>query len=448
MRTLAPGLIVGGKYRLLRALGEGGMGAVFEVEHVVTHKRAALKWLHPELGAYENGQSRLLQEARATSRVRHRNVVDLYDVLEDEGALYLVMELLAGELLSHWLAGGDRTLGQLLALLVPVMEGIAAAHAVGVVHRDIKPANIFLACTAAPEPVPKVIDFGISRTFDGERLTCSGMAMGTPRYVSYEQLRGERDVDGRSDVYAFGVMLYEALVGRAPHEAKSFAEQAIRFATTPPPLPRLLRPELPLALEAVLLRAIARDRADRYPDAAALIAALAPFADPAHPCAALPLWRPRPMPDAAPTLRSPREGSSRSTPEASASPRRVRSRLLRWAIPGALLLSLALLAQGVRVHGAASTQPALPRARAESPAVSKAIAADAAAQADAGVASPVREHDDARTLRDAHRRWPTTRQRARTAPPPVDVASPKKPLDVATQSSTALRAGTLRRHEF
>ncbi len=466
MRTLAPGLVVGGKYRLLRALGEGGMSAVFEVEHILTHRRAALKWLHPELGAHEGGQSRLLQEARATSRVRHRHVVDLYDVVEEDGALYLVMELLAGELLSQWLVGGERTLGQLLALLLPAMEGIAAAHAVGVVHRDIKPANIFLAQSGEPQPVPKVIDFGISRSFGDERLTCSGMAMGTPRYVSFEQLRGERDVDARSDVYAIGVMLYEALVGRAPHEAKTFAEQAIRFATMQPPLLRVLRPELPVELEALVMRAVARERDARHPSMQALIEALAPFAS--HPCASLRLWRARAVPDAAPTVRSPRESGSRSSRAAEAARLRIRTSQRRWAMAGALV-GFVLVAQGVRAvgtthapHAAAqrTTDPrAVPRAapeRAEivstptNPArAGEAERAQELAPEAVAKEAPVRTSERVqRAAADAHALRPRPRQRPRAALSPSDVAAARPPLDVATPSSSALRAGQLLRREF
>ncbi len=285
MLTPTPGLIVGEKYRILRALGQGGMGAVFEAENTITFKRAAIKWLHPRVAAREIGAQRLLQEARAMSRVRHRHVVDLYDVVQEDSDLFLVMELLSGELLSERIARAPLSVCELVALLLPAMEGVAAAHAAGVVHRDIKPANIFLANIAGlQEPIPKVIDFGISKTFDAERaqLTGSGMLLGTPRYVSFEQLRGERDIDGRADVYAFGVILYETLVGRPPYSATSFGEQAMQFMTTVPRAPKALRPEIPAELDALVMHAIARDRGERFQSLRELAQALCPFADPAR----------------------------------------------------------------------------------------------------------------------------------------------------------------------
>jgi serine/threonine protein kinase len=276
------GTIVGGKYRLLGRLGAGGMGTVYEAENLITLKRAAVKWLHPEYAERAQGTQRLVHEARATSRIRHDNVVDVYDVVEEELAVFLVMELLRGEPLARQLERDDQPVHELIALLLAAMRGVAAAHAAGVVHRDIKPENIFLA----REPgyaalVPKVIDFGISKMFqqDGSDSTRSGITMGTPKYVSYEQLLGSRDVDSRTDVYAFGVMLYEALTGRPPYdEAKTFAEQAVRFVTQVPEPPRQLRPAIPAPLASLVERAIAKDREQRVPTMDAFVQALEPFA--------------------------------------------------------------------------------------------------------------------------------------------------------------------------
>ena len=230
------GTIVGGKYRIMRVLGEGGMGAVYEAENVLTLKRAAIKWLHPQLLPHEESYLRVLHEARAAARIRHRNVVDVYDVLREADSIFLVMELLIGEALSARIARGELTMHGFLTLLLPALHGVAAAHAVGVVHRDIKPENIFLVSESGHQE-PKVIDFGISKVIDPDgspHLTRSGITMGTPKYVSYEQLAGAKDVDARADIYAVGVMLYEALTGRPPYDATSFGQQAIRFATTVP----------------------------------------------------------------------------------------------------------------------------------------------------------------------------------------------------------------------
>ncbi len=276
------GSVIAGKYRLLDSLGEGGMGAVFEAEHVLTHKHAAIKWLHPGHLGHDEVLRRLLHEARASARVRHHNVVDVYDVLTEGRAVALVMELLTGEPLSARIARGDLSFHELLQLLVPAMRGVAAAHAAGVVHRDVKPDNIFLAREAGHVgPVPKVIDFGISKVTDAGSegfATRSGITMGTPRYVSYEQLAGYKDVDGRTDIYAFGVILYEGLTGRAPYEdASTFSQQALLFATSTPQPPSALCARVPADLNAFIMVAIERDRDQRLSTMEELIAGLEPF---------------------------------------------------------------------------------------------------------------------------------------------------------------------------
>jgi eukaryotic-like serine/threonine-protein kinase len=278
------GQIIGGKYRLLRELGRGGMATVFEAENTLTLKRAAVKWLHPQFHEEQQGLQRVIREARASSRIRHDNVVDVYDVAEEGSAVYLVMELLHGEPLSQVLEREQLPIHELVALLVPAMRGVAAAHAAGVVHRDVKPENIFLSREPNQErAVPKVIDFGISKLPDTDpaHATRSGITMGTPRYASYEQLLGARDVDARTDIYAFGVILYEALCGRAPYgEARTFAEQAVCFATQVPARLRALRPEVPEELDDLVQHAIAKQRDDRIATMEDLVLALVPFADP------------------------------------------------------------------------------------------------------------------------------------------------------------------------
>jgi serine/threonine protein kinase len=278
------GTILGSKYRILRVLGEGGMGVVYEAENVLTLKRSAIKWLHPQIVAHEEAYSRVLHEARASARIRHHNVVDVYDVVSDGDSICLVMELLMGEPLSALIARGGLTMDRFLSLLIPAMRGVAAAHEAGVIHRDIKPENIFLVSEPGQRGlVPKVIDFGISKVIDpalGAHLTRSGVTMGTPKYVSYEQLAGARDVDVRADVYAMGVILYEALVGRPPYEAQSFGQQAIRFATTVPTHVGERRPDTPIELAEIVMRTIAREREQRFPSMNALIDVLEPYALP------------------------------------------------------------------------------------------------------------------------------------------------------------------------
>ncbi|MEY4511159.1 MAG: hypothetical protein RLZZ450_3281 [Pseudomonadota bacterium] len=276
-----PGQLVAGKYRMLRELGRGAMGAVFEAEHVATAKHVAVKWLHPHISESKSAVERLLREAQASARVRHSNVVDVYDVEREGESLFLVMEYLEGEPLASLLDRGGSPFHQVLALIVQAMRGVAEAHRQGIVHRDIKPDNIFLAYQAdRSEPIAKVLDFGISKVEQqpgGLSLTQTGSALGTPLYMSFEQLSGSRDVDARSDIYAFGVILYETLTGTLPYTADNFAELAAKVITTDPAPPRSLRPDIPERLEQIVLWAMQKRRENRPPNLAALIESLMPF---------------------------------------------------------------------------------------------------------------------------------------------------------------------------
>jgi len=283
-KILEPGsLLDGDKYKIVRHLGEGGMGTVFEAEQRETHKRVAIKCLHPHQAGDPEITERLLREARATARVRHPNVVDIYDVGRDGPTVYLVMEYLDGEPMSHAIARNTLPPWEAVALLIDAMRGVAAAHNQGIVHRDVKPDNIFLAKVAdAPRRVPKVLDFGISKlawkTAEGRVLTRSGTAVGTPSYMSFEQLNGEQDIDGRADVYAFGVILYEILTGRVPYEADTFPQLLVRFATRLPVPPKQLRSEIPGTLNRVVMWSLEKERDVRIGSLDAFIRELEPFA--------------------------------------------------------------------------------------------------------------------------------------------------------------------------
>ena len=276
----APGTVLGGKYRVVRLLGEGGMGVVLEAENELTGKRVAIKWLHPELAEHPEGGQRLIREAQASSKVRHPNVVDVYDIAKDNESLFIVMEFLEGETLEALLQRGSIPMHELIAMIIPAMRGVQAAHKAGIIHRDIKPANIFLTMEDdSPRPIPKVLDFGISKVSDPKSLslTKTGAAMGTPMYMSYEQLTGVKDLDHRTDVYAFGVILYEAITGQAPFEAETFPQLAIMIATQEPTPPRQVREGIPSSLEKIVQKAMAKQRDARIPSMQAFIEALEPF---------------------------------------------------------------------------------------------------------------------------------------------------------------------------
>jgi len=278
--SLATGMVIAGKYVVERTLGRGGMGAVYVASHATTGKRMAMKVLLPEFVHNADLVGRFLREAQVMGRLQHRHVVDVFDVGRDGDILFIVMELLEGKPLSDLLHDATLTLEEALLVLVRAMEGVSAAHDHGVVHRDLKPDNIFV-CVGASGRLddPRVLDFGISKLDDGtaQQLTRSGVAMGTPYYMSIEQLSGQRDLDQRVDVYALGVILYEAISGTPPYVADSVSALAIRVITTQATHLGELRPDLPPGLAEVVMRAIARNRDDRYRSVRALIEALRPF---------------------------------------------------------------------------------------------------------------------------------------------------------------------------
>ncbi|MDB4972078.1 MAG: serine/threonine protein kinase [Myxococcaceae bacterium] len=274
------GDVVAGKYVIARLLGRGGMGAVYVVEHRITGKKLALKCLLPEHVEHPEFVERFLREAQAAGRIEHRNVVDVFDVGREGELIYIVMELLDGKPLSELLRAGQLSLEETLQILLRAMEGVSAAHAVGIVHRDLKPDNI-LVCVGQSGRLddPRVLDFGISKLEDdiGKPLTKSGVMLGTPYYMAFEQINSQRDLDQRVDVYAMGVILYEAMAGQLPYVAESVGALAIRMMSGPPTPLAQLRPELPSGLSDVVMRSVARNRDERYASMRELSEALKPY---------------------------------------------------------------------------------------------------------------------------------------------------------------------------
>lgn len=272
-----------GKYRIDGVLGEGGMGIVYDATQEMTRKRVAIKWLRPDLLEASAAQ-RALREAQASARIQHPNVIDIYDVGKHKGCLYLVMEHMHGETLSALLERGPLDPAAAIHILMPVLRGVAFAHRQGVIHRDLKPSNIFL--THGPDGElreVKVLDFGISKLLatQGQEvpsLTRSGTLLGTPCYMSPEQIADAKGVDIRTDVYALGVVLFEMLTGRLPFRSTRLTALIVEITAKAPIRLREVRPELPEALEAMITKAMARDPADRYPDLESLARALERFA--------------------------------------------------------------------------------------------------------------------------------------------------------------------------
>jgi eukaryotic-like serine/threonine-protein kinase len=269
-----------GRYLLVRRIGEGGMGVVFEAIDSNLGRRVAIKTLHARHVRSGEVQQRFLREGQAASRVHHANVAAVFDVGGGSHP-YLVMEYLAGEDLSCLLEREGRLSVERAAdLLVPVVAALATAHDLGVVHRDLKPANIFLA-NERNRVTPKVLDFGISRITDradAASITDTGALIGTPCYVSPEQARGDRHLDARSDQYSLGVILYQAATGRRPVDEPSVYAVLQRIVAGDFPTPRTVCPSLLSAIEKVIVRAMARDPDGRFPSTRAFGCALLPFA--------------------------------------------------------------------------------------------------------------------------------------------------------------------------
>ncbi|MGK3983901.1 serine/threonine-protein kinase [Sorangium sp. So ce136] len=282
--TIAPGDVLLGKYRVESVLGRGAMGLVVAARHLALDDRVAIKVLLPRYVRDPEILQRFLREGRAAVRIRSRHVVRVADVgTLENGAPYLVMDHLEGKDLAAVLAeSGVLPVPVAIELVLQVCEALAEAHAQGIIHRDVKPSNLFLTRNADGSPCIKVLDFGISKMTHAEdhALTRVGGMLGSPLYMSPEQLRSASDVDGRADVYSLGVVLFQLLTGRTPFVAQELAQLVYMVTQGEPLRPRALRPDIPEPLEQVLLAAIARDRDRRFPTIADLALALVPFAPP------------------------------------------------------------------------------------------------------------------------------------------------------------------------
>jgi eukaryotic-like serine/threonine-protein kinase len=409
-RSLPPdaphvGGIIADKYRIEELLGRGGMGLVFKAAHLITGKRFAIKWLLPDSGGDTLSVERFIREAQVAGRFNHPNVVEVYDVGEARGSFYMVMELLEGESLeTRVLCRGAMPAREVIRIVLPCARGVARAHAAGIVHRDLKPANIFLRKTDSGVEVPKVLDFGISKRADkldkDSAITKTGTLLGTPYYMAPEQVHG-KNVDPRTDVYAFGVILYQLVSGKLPFEAASYSSLLVKILTdVPTPLDALV-PELPRGFSNTVRRAMARDPAARYQTMEGLIEALE-------------MAETSPSRSRGPSLRPLQLGRAalERAPEAQ---RRVRA---------ASLALLALVSTGLIVAWLAGWLQAAPDSRRNDG--RRSVAAESAESIEATEAPPRVMKPDLTQARDPAQPAPAQAPPTQAAPPRLEAAPPSE----------------------
>jgi serine/threonine protein kinase len=279
-----PGDVLAGKYRVERVLGEGGMGIVVAARHLQLDEMVALKFLLPEALGNPASIARFIREGRAAVKIKSEHVARVSDVGQlENGAPYLVMEYLDGGDLDAWLRQrGALPVEQAVEFVLQACVAVAEAHALGIVHRDLKPANLFCVRRSDGQLAIKVLDFGISKLTDasasGPAMTRTSAVMGSPLYMSPEQMQSSKRVDARTDLWALGVVLYELITGRSPFLAESVMELAVKIANEPPPPLRSLRPEAPAGLEGAIVKCLQKNPAERYANVGELAQALAPFA--------------------------------------------------------------------------------------------------------------------------------------------------------------------------
>ncbi|HEX8789712.1 MAG TPA: protein kinase [Polyangiaceae bacterium] len=283
---LATGEVIAGKYRIERVIGRGGMAEVYAAHHEILQQTVALKVLLPSIAESKEASARFLNEARSAARIRGEHVATVMDVgTLPSGAAYMVLEYLEGDDLEAY-ADKHAPLppSEAVDYVLDALQAIAQAHALGIIHRDLKPSNLFLARRPDGSTVVKVLDFGISKgarspgaSIDAH-ATASQVILGSPYYMAPEQARSAKSVDPRADIWAVGVILHRLLTGALPLVGETLTELLLAIVTDEPPPIRQLRPDLPEELEAIVLRCLRKNPAERFANVAELASALKPFA--------------------------------------------------------------------------------------------------------------------------------------------------------------------------
>jgi serine/threonine protein kinase/tetratricopeptide (TPR) repeat protein len=268
---LARGSLFAGRYEIIEELGRGGMGRVFRAFDKKIDEEVALKLLKPEIAADNKIVARFRNELKVARKITHRNVCRMHDLQEEGKTLFISMEYVRGEDLKSLIRRTEKlTFGKAISIARQVAEGLAEAHKLGIIHRDLKPHNIMID----QEGNAKIMDFGIARSLQGAGTTAEGVIIGTPEYMSPEQVDG-RPADARADIYALGVILFEMVTGRVPFEGETPFSIANKHKTEPPPDPRKLNPQIPEGLSLFILRCLEKERGKRFQTTEALLADLA-----------------------------------------------------------------------------------------------------------------------------------------------------------------------------
>jgi serine/threonine-protein kinase len=275
------GKTIAGRYVLRSLLGAGGMGAVYEAEHLGIGKRVAIKFVDQEWITDEQVLTRFAREARAMSAIESPHIVQIFDAGTEDGRPFLVMELLRGEDLGQRLRRANKVaLTEALHIIAMVLKGLSKAHAAGIVHRDLKPDNIFLVQMDADPVFAKIVDFGVSKIERPKNrtsplaLTGRGTVLGTPFYMSPEQAQAAADLDGRADIFSVGTILFECLAGRPPHTGETYEQIILAICMRDAPNLQKLDPTIPEPVAALVAKALSRDRANRFESADVMLAAL------------------------------------------------------------------------------------------------------------------------------------------------------------------------------
>jgi eukaryotic-like serine/threonine-protein kinase len=278
---VAIGQILAGKYRVLRIIGRGGMGTVVEAENLTLQDHVAIKVMHPELATDPALAQRFLREARTAASLRSEHIARVHDCgALESGLLYIVMDMLEGcDLKAYLERGNPLPVADAVQYIAQAATALAEAHAAGVVHRDLKPGNLFLTWTPSGRPCVKVLDFGVAKILGDQQhvtaLTQTTTVLGSPWYISPEQLRSAKTTDARADIWSLGVCLYQCLTKRVPFESQAgIGELGAKILTAPPTPITNHRQDLPPPLVAIIMRCLEKDRERRFANGAELQAAL------------------------------------------------------------------------------------------------------------------------------------------------------------------------------